>query len=165
MTTLAHLFWDWVFLFSPVWFVQGHLISQLLRSFMPALEWDVLTEKVFLRSPDYLQGWCVHHHNLLFPLHADCFLVSASSLFCSYSLVFILHLSYKCHNNDKSIIWYSLATFNFWLNRLWAIPPKQGSSADSLLWAAPHFAPFLVLPENSFWHLVPSGSGGGNKSE
>lgn len=80
------------------------------------------TEKGFLRSPDYLQGWCVHHHDLLFPLHADFFPVSASSLFCSYSHVFILYLSYKSHKTDESIIWYSLATFNLWLSCLWAIP-------------------------------------------
>lgn len=73
------------------------------------------TEKAFLRSPDDLQGWYVYH---LFSLHADFFLVSASSLFCSYSPVYILYLSYKCHNNDESIIWYSLATFNLWLRCL-----------------------------------------------
>lgn len=126
------------FPFSPVWFVQGHLISQLFGSFLSATKMRCTdTEKAFLRSPDDLQGWYVYH---LFSLHADFFLVSASSLFCSYSPVFILYLSYKCHNNDESIIWYSLATFNLWLRCLWAIPPNQGSSADNCC-RLPHTLP------------------------
>lgn len=37
MTTLALLFWDRAFPFFPVWFVQGHLTSQLPGSFLTAL--------------------------------------------------------------------------------------------------------------------------------